>query len=533
MKIKRLFLAVELCLLAIGCTKLDEMKTRCDNLEYQVGTLRERLTALETIVAAIQAGDYITGVETVRDGDKTGYKLTFNKFGVVTVYDGADGEDGKDGDDMFKKIEVGADEVVFTTKDGTVFKIPRYASDHLNLPNNIIMVSEEMDDVIKKDTIILNIIANPSDFVVTKEKLSILAVHDIYTKYDIHIDPETEETTEDPFDPTAHCDLSIVECVKADGYEGAYNVAVAIGGEGNFYDDVKLYLLYGDKDHADNERYICSNTPAKIHVIPWIEEGLTCEFPQQSIYPIDIDTRKTGSEMKPVLGGLWLSRYKNAAGMIRIYDRSQITGLKCATDAMAGCCNLVDTLFQKCGIVFLNPASESTFWKDALKDYQDGKIKYTSFPESGIIISRGKEAKVLPVSCRLYFQNYFEHIINTTGDEIKAAGRKMSLNLTDDFENAGWNSGLSYSRHFGVSHSQGTVGSRIGGNIDLDTKMVEIGFWNTTPTAPDKPAEIYELNTLVIAGEDKDGSFFKVTNGNNRCNEVSFILERIQVNITE
>lgn len=106
-KIKIFFMVVPL-MFVVGCTAdLDGINDRLDDLEERVGILEElcdRLNAdissLETIVAALQEGDYITGVVPItEDGEIVGYEIHFAKSETISIYNGTDGRNGADGID--------------------------------------------------------------------------------------------------------------------------------------------------------------------------------------------------------------------------------------------------------------------------------------------------------------------------------------------------------------------------------------------------------------------------------------------------
>ena len=71
-----------------------------DELKEEVEQLNANIEALQTIVNALQAKDYVTSVvPIVENGVEVGYKITFEKSGEIIVYHGADGKDGADGND--------------------------------------------------------------------------------------------------------------------------------------------------------------------------------------------------------------------------------------------------------------------------------------------------------------------------------------------------------------------------------------------------------------------------------------------------
>lgn len=78
-----------------GCSKwdkeIDKLKDRVTQLEETVKQINSSLEQLQTIVSALENGDYITGIEQLEDG--SGYSITFAKGGTITVKNGKDGKD--------------------------------------------------------------------------------------------------------------------------------------------------------------------------------------------------------------------------------------------------------------------------------------------------------------------------------------------------------------------------------------------------------------------------------------------------------
>ena len=64
------------------------------------GQMNSNITALQTIVNALQNNDYILDIKPIyEDGEEIGYVITFTKSGKVTIYHGKDGADGAPGQD--------------------------------------------------------------------------------------------------------------------------------------------------------------------------------------------------------------------------------------------------------------------------------------------------------------------------------------------------------------------------------------------------------------------------------------------------
>ena len=123
--------------LAISCTRFDDSaiweellnhKERIERLEAECNRLNSNMVALQTVLEALQANDYVTDiVKIMEDGVEVGYSITFAKGGTVTIYHGTDGEDGGAPEIGIKKASDGqyywtADDEWLTGEDGE--KIP-------------------------------------------------------------------------------------------------------------------------------------------------------------------------------------------------------------------------------------------------------------------------------------------------------------------------------------------------------------------------------------------------------------------------
>ena len=93
--------------------------------------MNSNISALEGIVEALQANDYVTGIYPLtEEGVDLGYKITFSKSGDINIYhgkagaagapgqDGADGADGKDGHTPQIGVRKDTDGVYYWTLDG-------------------------------------------------------------------------------------------------------------------------------------------------------------------------------------------------------------------------------------------------------------------------------------------------------------------------------------------------------------------------------------------------------------------------------
>ena len=107
---KRIILLIcSICLLAGGCKKFDpsELWENINSLDKRVTALEKlckemntNISALQTLVEALEKNDYITNVSPVQNnGEVIGYTISFVYSDPITIYHGEDGEDGEDGKD--------------------------------------------------------------------------------------------------------------------------------------------------------------------------------------------------------------------------------------------------------------------------------------------------------------------------------------------------------------------------------------------------------------------------------------------------
>ena len=75
--------------------KLQEHEDRIAKLEVLCERLNENISALQTVLTALECNDYVTDVTKIMEnGVEIGYSITFAKGGTVTIYHGNDGTDG-------------------------------------------------------------------------------------------------------------------------------------------------------------------------------------------------------------------------------------------------------------------------------------------------------------------------------------------------------------------------------------------------------------------------------------------------------
>ena len=77
------------------------------------------LSALQTIVTALQNNDYITSVDPLtEDGKVVGYTIKFAKSNPIVIYNGKDGADGVDGNTPVIGVKKDTDGIYYWTLDG-------------------------------------------------------------------------------------------------------------------------------------------------------------------------------------------------------------------------------------------------------------------------------------------------------------------------------------------------------------------------------------------------------------------------------
>lgn len=101
-------------ILTYSCVKYDDawikkefldQNSRLDKIETMCQRINDNITAVETILSALQEKDIIKSFSIINeDGVTVGYELVFDKKGVVKVYYGKTGDVGQDGKDARKPI---------------------------------------------------------------------------------------------------------------------------------------------------------------------------------------------------------------------------------------------------------------------------------------------------------------------------------------------------------------------------------------------------------------------------------------------
>src|SRR5574344_1535271 len=76
---------------------INALAKRVSALEEWQKTVNTNIASLQTIVSALQTKDYVTSVTTLTDG--TGYQISFQNSGTITIKNGTNGTDGTNGKD--------------------------------------------------------------------------------------------------------------------------------------------------------------------------------------------------------------------------------------------------------------------------------------------------------------------------------------------------------------------------------------------------------------------------------------------------
>lgn len=131
---KKLFTILSIVAICFSSCSYDDtdLSNRVENLENRVTALEKlckemnsNISALQTIVEALQNNDYVIGVTPVEENGKVvGYTITFVKSAPITIYhgkdgvDGVNGVDGKDGYTPVIGVEQDSDGIYYWTLDG-------------------------------------------------------------------------------------------------------------------------------------------------------------------------------------------------------------------------------------------------------------------------------------------------------------------------------------------------------------------------------------------------------------------------------
>lgn len=108
-----------------GCSKdyddtelkqdISDLQSRVEKLETWCTTVNGQISALQGLVTALEAKDYVTGVSPVTNG----YTINFSKSDAITIYNGKDGAKGADGVTPVIGVDKFEGEYYWTVKIGT------------------------------------------------------------------------------------------------------------------------------------------------------------------------------------------------------------------------------------------------------------------------------------------------------------------------------------------------------------------------------------------------------------------------------
>ena len=93
--------------------RVDNLEDRVDALEKLCKEVNANISAMQTIVNALQNNDYVTSVTTITEnGEAIGYTITFAKSQPITIYN------GKDGDTPVVGVKQDSDDIYYWTLNG-------------------------------------------------------------------------------------------------------------------------------------------------------------------------------------------------------------------------------------------------------------------------------------------------------------------------------------------------------------------------------------------------------------------------------
>ena len=93
--------------------RVDNLEGRVDALEKLCKEMNTNISAMQTIVNALQNNDYVTSVTTITEnGEVIGYTITFAKSQSITIYH------GKDGDTPVIGVQQDSDDIYYWTLNG-------------------------------------------------------------------------------------------------------------------------------------------------------------------------------------------------------------------------------------------------------------------------------------------------------------------------------------------------------------------------------------------------------------------------------
>ncbi|MDC2613664.1 MULTISPECIES: PL29 family lyase N-terminal domain-containing protein [Bacteroides] len=124
-KFRHYALLLVMVMAVFGCSKdyddtaikndISDLQSRVEKLETWCTTVNSQISALQVLVTALEANDYVTGVSLTSDG----YTITFSKSETITINNGKDGDKGADGVTPVIGVDKFEGEYYWTVKIGT------------------------------------------------------------------------------------------------------------------------------------------------------------------------------------------------------------------------------------------------------------------------------------------------------------------------------------------------------------------------------------------------------------------------------
>lgn len=278
-----------------------------------------------------------------------------------------------------------------------------------NIPSGIVMLSQEFEDVLKHDTLFLDIRVNPSDFPLKKEHIGLMCFTNTYS-----VCEPGKKVADCAFDPAAKSNFKLLDIAPLAESEGIYRIAVAVNGNGNYFEDAEIFVTAGAKDSQGTFRNVCSSTSCQVSVIPVIEDGLLVQSPEQSFFQV-----KAGElNQKDFILGVWSNRYKDQEGRIRAYDRTKLDELSIC-DSLAKSASVNNWYFQECGLVPIEIDSTNAFWQEELAKFRKGEATFTELKGMTLGVSRGSEHKNIPFNLKVHYPCIIQIHDSMTTDVVR------------------------------------------------------------------------------------------------------------------
>ena len=124
-KFRHYALLLVMAMAVFGCSKdyddtelkqdISDLQSRVEKLETWCTTVNGQISALQGLVTALEAKDYVTGVSPMNNG----YTINFSKGESITIYNGKDGAKGADGVTPIIGVDKFEGEYYWTVKIGT------------------------------------------------------------------------------------------------------------------------------------------------------------------------------------------------------------------------------------------------------------------------------------------------------------------------------------------------------------------------------------------------------------------------------